>query len=160
MAEDSKCRAHDVAGGMTRVVRGHAPWLYWTAFVVSVLTIPWQVASPQSLPPFGQECLFGAEGPRAGVKRARLLIGEDERLGGFVLHVVAPVRLHEHGVDLLEIYGLGLVAHRFYQGSDTEVFDGPQGAFGDAQDEIDGLISGLRPTGSGGGATLTEEPAK
>jgi hypothetical protein len=53
-----------------------------------------------------------------------------------------------------------LVAHRFYQGSDTEVFDGPQGAFGDAQDEIDGLISGLRPTGSGGGATFTEEPAK
>jgi hypothetical protein len=39
MAEDSKCRAHDVAGGMTRVVRGHAPWLYWTAFVVSVLSL-------------------------------------------------------------------------------------------------------------------------
>ncbi len=94
------------------------------------------------------------------VVRVGLLVGEDERLGGFVLHVVAPVRLHEHGVDLLEIDGLGLVAHRFYQGSDTEVFDGPQGAFGDAQDEIDGLISGLRPTGSGGGATFTEEPAK
>ena len=42
------------------------------------------------------------------------LVGEDEGLCGFVLHVVAPVRLHEHGVDLLEIDGLDLVADGFY----------------------------------------------
>ena len=53
---------------------------------------------------------------------------------------MAPVRLHQHGVDLFEIDDFGLIADSFYQGSDTEVLDRPQGALGDAQDEIDGLV--------------------
>jgi hypothetical protein len=104
-----------VAGGMTHVIAWSCPRLFLTAFVVSVLTIPWRVASPQSPPPFGQECLFGTESPQAGVAGVGFLVGENEGLGGLVLYVVPPVRLHEHGVDLLEIDGLGLVAHRFYQ---------------------------------------------
>ena len=35
------------------------------------------------------------------------LIGENDGLLGFVAGVVTPVGLHEHGVDLFEINGLG-----------------------------------------------------
>ena len=105
---------HTLQGAWPRVDAGHAPWLLSTPLVVSVLTIPWRVASPQRPPPFGQKCLFGTKG--AQVIRMGFLVGEDEGLCGFVLHVVAPVRLHEHGVDLLEIDGLDLVADGFYQG--------------------------------------------
>ncbi|MEI6604774.1 MAG: hypothetical protein WCP35_05655 [Verrucomicrobiota bacterium] len=140
MAEDSKCRSLDVAGGMTRFVRSHAPWRFLTAFVVSVLTIPWRVASPQCPPLFGQKCLFGPDGSRVGVAGVGLLVGENEGLGGLVLHVVAPVRLHEHGVDLLEIDGLGLVADGFDKSTGAEVPDGAQDAFGEAQDEVERVV--------------------
>ena len=42
------------------------------------------------------------------------------------------MRLHENGVDLLEIDGAGLVADGFDQGTDAEVFDGAQRVFGAA----------------------------
>ena len=68
------------------------------------------------------------------------LVGLDERLGGFVAVVMPPVGLHEHGVDLFEVNGLGLVANGFDQGADAEVLDGAQGAFGAAQYELDGFF--------------------
>ena len=40
-----------------------------------------------------------------GLFRFGLLVVGDERLGGLVAGVVAPVGLHEHGVDLFEIDG-------------------------------------------------------
>jgi hypothetical protein len=92
MAEDSKCRLLDVAGGMIRVIAWSCPRLFLTAFVVSVLTIPWRVTSPQSPPPFGQECSFGPEGPQAGVAGVGFLVGENEGLGRIVLHVVSAPR--------------------------------------------------------------------
>jgi hypothetical protein len=51
------------------------------------------------------------------------LVAVDKRLGGFLPGVVPPVRLHEHGFDLFEIDGFGLVADGFDQGADAEVFD-------------------------------------
>ena len=57
------------------------------------------------------------------------LIVDDEWLGGLVAGVVTPVGLHEHGIDLFEIDGFGLVAHGFDEGADAEVFHGPEGAF-------------------------------
>ena len=68
------------------------------------------------------------------------LIGENDGLLGFVTGVVTPVRLHEHGVDLFEVNGFGVVAHGFDEGADTEVSNGPQDALGDAQDEVEGVI--------------------
>ena len=53
---------HTLQGAWPRVDAGHAPWLLSTPFVVSVLTIPWRVASPQRPTPFGQKCLFGTKG--------------------------------------------------------------------------------------------------
>jgi hypothetical protein len=52
------------------------------------------------------------------------LVGEDDRLMGFVSGVVTPVGLHEHGVDLLETDGFGAVAHGFDERPDTEVPEG------------------------------------
>ena len=54
------------------------------------------------------------------------------RVGWGVAWVVPPMRLHENGVDLLEIDGAGLVADGFDQGTDAEVFDGAQRVFGAA----------------------------
>jgi len=68
------------------------------------------------------------------------LIGENDGLLGFVAGVVTPVGLHEHGVDLFEINGFGAVAHGFDEGADTEIPHGPQDAFGDAQDEVEGVV--------------------
>ena len=48
--------------------------------------------------------------------------------------------LHEHGVDLFEVDRAGLFADGFDQGVGAEVFDGAQGAFGSAQDELDGFV--------------------
>jgi len=42
-----------------------------------------------------------------GVVGVGLLVGENKGLGGLVLHVVTPVRLHEHVVYLLDLDGLG-----------------------------------------------------
>jgi len=67
--------------------------------------------------------------------RSGFLVGLDQRLDGFVAAVVPPVGLHEHGVDLFETDGPGLVADGFDQGTDAKVFDRPQGAFGAAQDD-------------------------
>ena len=83
---------------------------------------------------------LAANGDVFGLFGTGFLIAVDKGLGGFFLGVVPPVGLHEDSVDLFEIDGFGLVAHGFYQGSDTEVFDGPQRAFGEAQDEVDGFI--------------------
>jgi hypothetical protein len=81
---------------------------------------------------------------------AGFLVGLDEGMLGFVAGVVAPVGLHEDGVDLFEPDRAGLVADGFDQGTDTEVFDGPQVAFGGAQDELDGFF------GEGGGGQADE----
>ena len=72
---------------------------------------------------------------------------------GFVAVVVPPVGLHEHGVDLFEVNGLGLIANGFDERSDAEVFDGAQGAFGGAQDELDGIL-GEGGVGQGGEVEL------
>jgi len=64
-----------------------------------------------------------------------LLIGGYDGLGGFVAGVVPPVGLHEHCIDLFEIDGFGAVTHGLDERSDAEIFDGAEGAFGDAQDE-------------------------
>jgi len=72
--------------------------------------------------------------------RSGFLVGLDQRLDGFVAAVVPPVGLHEHGVDLFETDGPGLVADGFDQGTDAKVFDRPQGAIGAAQDELDGVF--------------------
>ncbi|MCX6866827.1 MAG: hypothetical protein NTV46_11550 [Verrucomicrobia bacterium] len=65
MAEDSKCRAHDVAGGMTRVVRCHAPWLYWTPFDSTII----RAGSDGRLrySPAQRQELLGAFAGRSGV---------------------------------------------------------------------------------------------
>ena len=91
---------HDAEERIRRVLADTLP-LVCDMSVAFVLTIPWPVASPQSQPPFGQECLFGPEGSLADVVRVGLLVGENKGLGGLVLHVVTPVRLHKHGVYLL-----------------------------------------------------------
>ena len=41
--------------------------------------------------------------------------------------VVAPVRLHEHGVDLLDADGRGAVAHGFDERTEAKVVDGSNG---------------------------------
>ena len=51
-----------------------------------------------------------------------------------------PVRLHKYGVDLFEIDNFSLVPNGFDQRPDAEVFDGSQGSFGEAEDEIDCLV--------------------
>ena len=55
-----------------------------------------------------------------------------------MLLVVPPVGLEQNGVDLFEVDGLGAVAHGFDERADAEVFDGAQGAFRAADDEVDG----------------------
>ena len=57
---------------------------------------------------------------------------------GFVALVVSPVGLQQDGVDLLEVDGFGLVADCFDEAADGEVFDGAEGAFGAAGDEVEG----------------------
>lgn len=71
----------------------------------------------------------------------KFLIGDNRWLSGLILGVVPPVRLHEHGIDLLEVDDFGLVANGFYHGSDTEVFDRSQRALGKSENEIDRLVS-------------------
>ena len=51
---------------------------------------------------------------------------------------MAPVGLEEDVVDLLEVDGFGAVADGFDHGANAEVFDGPEGAFGAAGDEVGG----------------------
>jgi hypothetical protein len=50
--------------------------------------------------------------------------------------------LEKHGVDLLEIDGLGLIAHGFDECADAEVSNGPQRAFRTACYEV---VQGLEP---------------
>ena len=57
---------------------------------------------------------------------------------GFVALVVTPVGLEEDGVDLREINGFGAVPDGFDHGANAEVFDGSEGAFGAACDEVGG----------------------
>ncbi len=42
--------------------------------------------------------------------------------------VVAPVRLHEHGVDLLDADSPGAVAHGFDERTEAKVVDGSNGS--------------------------------
>lgn len=58
--------------------------------------------------------------------------------GGFVTLVMPPVRLVEDGVDLFEVDGFGAVSDGFDHGADAEVFDGAEGFFGAACDEVGG----------------------
>lgn len=53
---------------------------------------------------------------------------------------MTPVGLEEDGVDLGEIDGFGAVSDGFDHGANAEVFDGSQGAFGAACDEVGGGI--------------------
>ena len=53
---------------------------------------------------------------------------------------MTPVGLHEDGVDLGEIDGFGLGADGFDEGAEAEVFDGTQGAFGAANDEVESFF--------------------
>ena len=73
----------------------------------------------------------------------------DEGLLRFVTGVVAPVRLHEHGVDLLEIDGFDAISNGFDEGTGAEVSNGTQDAFGDAQHEVEGFVGEgvMRQTG-------------
>ena len=64
------------------------------------------------------------------------MVGEYDGLGGFVLLIVSPVGLQKDCIDLLEIDGFGAVPHGFYHGADTKVFNGSEGAFGAAENEI------------------------
>ena len=68
------------------------------------------------------------------------MIGEYDRLRGFVLLVVSPVRLEQHGINLLEINGFCAVTHSFYHRPDTEVLDGSESTFRTSDDEVDGFL--------------------
>jgi len=66
------------------------------------------------------------------------LVGEDERFDAFELVTVPPVRLVEHGVDLLDVNGSGLSSNGFDHAADTEVFCGSEVACVTFVDEVDG----------------------
>jgi hypothetical protein len=51
---------------------------------------------------------------------------------------MTPVGLEEDGVDLGKIDGFGAVSDGFDHGTYAEVFDGSEGAFGAACDEVGG----------------------
>lgn len=59
---------------------------------------------------------------------------------GLAVGIVTPVGLHEDGVDLAEADGFDLVANGFDEGSEAEVFDGSQGAFGAASNEVESFF--------------------
>lgn len=63
---------------------------------------------------------------------------DEDWLGGFVGLVMTPVGLEEDGVDLGEVDGFGAISDGFDHGADAEVFDGTEGAFGTACDEVGG----------------------
>jgi hypothetical protein len=90
---------------------------------------PWPVASQQSRRPFDRKIFVLRHG-------GGFVVGGEDGWLGFVLRVVTPVGLEEDGVDLFEIDGLGAVADGFDEGADAEVFDGSEGAFGGADDEV------------------------
>ena len=73
--------------------------------------------------------------------RAARICSRDQRLvlRERLVAVISPVGLNEDAVDLLEIDGADLVAHRFDQGAETEIAGAPQQAFGGADDEGQGL---------------------
>lgn len=118
------------------------PDFAWTAFVASVFDYPLAGCVPAEPASVWSKVFAGTVGSQELMMlfRSGFLVAVDEGLGGFVLGVVSPVGLHEDGVDLFEIDGFGLVADGFYQGTDAEVFDGPQRAFGEAEDEVDGFV--------------------
>jgi hypothetical protein len=94
---------------------------------------PWLVASLQSQRPFRRKIFV----LRCG---GGFVVGGEDGWLGFVLGIVTPVGLEEDGVDLLEIDGLGAVADGFDERTDAEVFDGSEGAFRGADDEVEGLL--------------------
>ena len=58
----------------------------------------------------------------------------------FVFAVVPPVWLHEHGVDLLGVDDLCLVANGLDHAAETQVFDGSQNTLGAAGYEMNGGV--------------------
>ena len=62
----------------------------------------------------------------------------EDGFGRFVALVMPPVGLEEDGVDLFEVDGFGAVSDGFDHGADAEVFDGAEGSFGAACDEVGG----------------------
>jgi YD repeat-containing protein len=86
---------------------------------------------------------FRQKGSAQALFEARFLVGLDQGLLGFVVVIVPPVGLHEHGVGLFETDALGLVANGFDQGADAEVFDGTQGS------ELNGRLAQIRTTNPG-----------
>ena len=120
---------------------------FLTAFVVSLFDYPLaRPASPQCRPPFRQKWLGRLLGS---------LVGGYDGLGGFVAGVVPPVGLHEDGVDSFEIDGFGVISDGFNEGADAEVFNGTQGAFGDAEDEGGGILGeGVARESSAVGASI------
>jgi len=69
-----------------------------------------------------------------------LPVGVNHGLDRFAAGVVPPVGLHEHCVDLFEVHGSGAVAHGLDERAGAEVSNGPQDAFGDAQDEVECVV--------------------
>ena len=121
-----RCRGH----GVTRC--DALPSGFLTALVVSLFDYPLaRPASPQWRPPIRQQWLARLLGS---------LVGGYDGLGGFVAGVVPPVGLHEDGVDLFEIDGFGVIIDGFDEAADAAVFNGMQGAFGDAEDEGGGIL--------------------
>ena len=73
--------------------------------------------------------------------RAARICSRDQRLGlrERLVAVISPVGLNEDAVDLLEIDGADLVAHRFDQRAEAQIAGAPQQAFGGADEESQGL---------------------
>ena len=104
---------------------------------------PLRLSLGGSRPRVARLCLAGncrLSHAAVGTSGLGFLVGEDDGLLGFVAGVVAPVGLHEHGIDLLETDGFGAVAHGFDERAYTEVPDGPQDPFRDAQDEVERFV--------------------
>ena len=123
---------------------GMRPCLLWDiACVASAPAIPGRILVARLRPAPRCPLVFGRKSVLHRALAASILgflVGDDEGLLGFVAGVVTPVGLHEPGVDLLQIDGFGVVAHGFDERADTEVPDGPQDAFRDAQDEVERFV--------------------
>jgi len=100
--------------------------------------MPGRVASQHCPLVFGRKLTLCCAA--AGGSRLVVLVGVNDGLDRFAAGVVAPVGLHEHGVDLLEVDGSGMVAHGLDERAGAEVSSGPQDALGDAQDEVECVV--------------------
>src|SRR5438034_8328822 len=71
---------------------------------------------------------------RPGLVRSRWCCGPGISGEGFVA-VISPVGLNEDAVDLFEVHGADLVAHRLDQSAEAEVASAAQEALGGTDDE-------------------------